>query len=1544
MAWGSPAEDQLDYEYSNDSDSSTEEDARLPSKQQVNDDDDDLDVDLDLSRAHGPSTHAEKRRVQNAIFDTYARERILKVTEKEVKAAIEGAKDESLSIRDILAKEENNGLITSSRDYQTELFQKAKEENIIAVLDTGSGKTHIATLLLRHIMDEELTARAKGCPNKIAFFLVNSVNLVFQQANVLRHGLDQNVEGICGAMGASLWDKTTWDDHFTKNMVVVSTAAVLVDCLMHSFINITGINLLIFDEAHHAKNNHPFARIIKDFYDTEPDISQRPRIFGMTASPVDANTDIKQAAKDLESLLHCKIATTSDLTLLQNHIRRPNEHVSKYSLQQEFETPFHQKIKASYGEIKAFQKFFKASKQFSAELGPWASDIYWSFAFSEEESRKIEMREERVFHKTRRDGSVDKLNEEIARLREAQELVRNHYFGLPTATLEDLSDKVLQLHSWLSDYYARSDEARCIVFVQQRQTARLLNLIFTHIGGRHLRSAILVGNSSGIGDQKVSLKTQVMTVAKFRRGELNCLFSTSVAEEGLDIPQCNLVVRFDLYRTMIAYVQSRGRARHRNSKYLHMLEDKNTHHQMLLLNARNAEHTMRAFCNNLPKDRLLNDVDNDAGRLLATETDFPIYKDPDSGAKLTYRSSLSVLAHFVASLPPPNLEACLQPTYVIGHSQNQFVCEVILPEFAPIVSMKGRPERQKILARCSAAFSMCIELRKKNYLDQNLLPTVRKQVPAMRNALLALSAKSKDLYKMRIKPEFWQFGYGTVPEHLYLTVVDVDAGLERPHQPLGLLTRTAFPQMPSFPIYLKDGQASNVISTGLLKPLTTTEEYLDSFTKFTLQIYDDIFNKGYEYDVSKMWFWLVPIRTDSIMSPSTNPEHLIDMEQVKYVCENGEYRWTRETSHDALADRYIVDRGDGGRRFYSVKVVPDLKVDDPIPGFAPKYKSYNDSILDYSCSLWKSARTHRMPMYDRSQPVFEAEKIPFRRNLLAAVENDEDEAKVNWKAYLCPEPFKISALSTRFVAICYVFPAIIHRFESCLIAMDACALLGLDIGPRLALEALTKDSENSDEHGEEQVNFKSGMGPNYERLEFMGDCFLKMATSISTFVQQPDENEFEFHVRRMLMLCNQNLKDAAIDYKLYEYVRTMAFSRRTWYPDGLVQTKGKGMKKTGPQVIKHSLGDKTIADVCEAFIGAAFMQHNKLGAGENTWNPETWDVAVKAVTLLVKKEDHLVEKFSDYYAAYVKPRYQMAVATASQLDMARQIEAIHPYHFKYPRLLRSAFIHPCQGFMWEEIPDYQRLEFLGDSLLDQVFVMDMFYRFPEKDPQWLTEHKMPMVSNKFLGALCTKLGFHRYIRHNSAKLTHDIQSYIEDLEQAEKEAKGVMTYWDHTPENPPKCLADVVEAYVGAMFVDSEFDFTVVQTFFDMHIKRFYVDMSLYDDFAGKNPRTRLKKLLEINFGCKESSDRVSVVPTVIPGARDQVIAMVAIHGVVKFDHVAESARYARVKVAKTAMKSLEGLPPFEFKKQYGCDCKDDEMDEEFEEKVKQALAYTDLS
>jgi endoribonuclease Dicer len=68
-----------------------------------------------------------------------------------------------------------------------------------------------------------------------------------------------------------------------------------------------------------------------------------------------------------------------------------------------------------------------------------------------------------------------------------------------------------------------------------------------------------------------------------------------------------------------------------------------------------------------------------------------------------------------------------------------------------------------------------------------------------------------------------------------------------------------------------------------------------------------------------------------------------------------------------------------------------------------------DSILDYSDSRW--ARSRDISRWNQSQPVLEVEKIPFRRNHLARVEDKEKGELDDLKTYICPEPLHISNVS-----------------------------------------------------------------------------------------------------------------------------------------------------------------------------------------------------------------------------------------------------------------------------------------------------------------------------------------------------------------------------------------------------------------------------------------------------------------------------------------------------------------------------------------------------
>lgn len=121
-----------------------------------------------------PTSSSEKRRARNARFQSWR----LGPAENDFKSQVKHSQskptiDDELSVRDLLAKQESTPIITDPREYQIELFERAKQQNTIAVLDTGSGKTLIAVLLLRHIIDQELIDRATGKTPRISFFLVS---------------------------------------------------------------------------------------------------------------------------------------------------------------------------------------------------------------------------------------------------------------------------------------------------------------------------------------------------------------------------------------------------------------------------------------------------------------------------------------------------------------------------------------------------------------------------------------------------------------------------------------------------------------------------------------------------------------------------------------------------------------------------------------------------------------------------------------------------------------------------------------------------------------------------------------------------------------------------------------------------------------------------------------------------------------------------------------------------------------------------------------------------------------------------------------------------------------------------------------------------------------------------------------------------------------------------------------------------------------------------------------------------------------------------
>lgn len=1486
------------------------------------DDDTDTSTHSDDEDAAAPKQEDETTRasVRRAILADWIARSIddLEKKDKEEKTKKREEKgDLADSINELIARGEG-AEIKDPREYQITLFEKAKTANTIAVLPTGSGKTMISVLLLRHVLDQEIEDRSTGKPPRYAFFLVNNTTLVFQQANVLNCNLDHKILRVCGADGADNWSKSTWEKHFKDTMVIVCTAEILVQCLLHGFIRMDQINLLIFDEAHHAKGNHPYARLMNEHYKTHQDISKRPLVFGMTASPVDAKVDLNYAASELERTLDSRITTIP----LSGAFRNNSKEVLFYydALVQPFETDLHRELQTRFGKISTFESLFRISKGLTSSIGSWGSDFFWSSALAEDQAKKVETKVEKEQGDTRRD--VEKLNRDIAVLKEASELIKSHDFGMPTlgshATESNISSKVLTLHDVLYEYFSRPTQARCIVFVEQRWVARLLSEIFNtkELGGQYLKSAALIGSGNGNdGASAPTFRKQVLTLLSFRKGDLNCLFATSIAEEGLDIPECNLVVRFDLYKTMIGYIQSKGRARHQNSKFVDMLE-RDKKQEYLISDIRQQAASMTNWCSDMSRHQVIYNADEVED---LDDDDTKVMIDAETGARCTFGSALGYINHFCATLPTGSANGILKPLYDVSPHLGGFKCELIMPSNSPVERCSGSQYRSKARAKQSAAFEMCRILHSKQYLDGNFVPIYADTLPEMRNARLAISSKKGIRYDMRQKPTLWTtIDMKSMPIRLYLTTINVEGKLDRPHQPMGILTRTPLPEFPKFPLFMMDGSTPLVFFQSVSQPIDVDEELLNKFTRLYHVILLDIYNKTYEEDTLKMPYWVVPLQPAPDIPE--DPFFRIDMEAVDTVCEIEEYNWT-PGNDEIMNDKFVIDPYNGGVRYFTIAVDPTKKPQDPIPEGASVLRKSAKTILENCISMWTKSREGRREFWDDpNQPVIKSTRMQFRRNLLDKPEEKEVKAVANGESsklsWICPRSLKISTLSPKFVTMLLTFPGIIHRLEDYLIALEGCRVIDLDVNAALALEAMTQDSDNSGDHHDEKINFRAGMGANYERLEFIGDTFLKMATSISLFVQNPNNDEFQSHVDRMVMLCNANLFRRAKDIHLYEYIRTQAFSRRFWYPPNLelLAGKGVGVKHDPPT---HGLHDKAIADVSEALIGAAFVQHTD---PSGVWEPEKWDAAVKTVTLLVDNPNHGMTRWADYADAYILPDYQIAESTAVQRDLERKVGMVNPYKFKYPRLLSSAFQHSYASKI-DHIPSYQRLEFLGDSLYDVACVSYLFYRFPNKDPQWLTEHKSPMVSNKFLAALCVKLGFHTHMRYFSGTMESNIRLYVLENERHHEEANGAMDYWNNEI-HAPKYLGDVVESYIGAIFIDSGFNFSVVQEFFDRHVRPFFEDMFLYDDFAKSHPTQRLHHRLNTEMGCRDWAVMTSPVPSGdFAESDDRQVAVLMLHNRIVAWKLGNGWKYAKIRVTQQANEMFSGMSPIDFRGKYGCTC-----------------------
>lgn len=132
------------------------------------------------------------------------------------------------------------------------------------------------------------------------------------------------------------------------------------------------------------------------------------------------------------------------------------------------------------------------------------------------------------------------------------------------------------------------------------------------------------------------------------------------------------------------------------------------------------------------------------------------------------------------------------------------------------------------------------------------------------------------------------------------------------------------------------------------------------------------------------------------------------------------------------------------------------------------------------------------------------------------------------------------------------------------------------------------------------------------------------------------------------------------------------------------------------------------------------------------------------------------------------------------IEKISKLEEIIGYSFKDKNLLITALTHPS-FFLHNEGPslNYQRLEFLGDSILSFVITERLFKLYPEEREGELARYRAVLVQGSGLSNQARKIHLPDFIR----------------LSDAEYKAGG---------SNKDSILEDVFEALIGAIYLDSD--------------------------------------------------------------------------------------------------------------------------------------------
>ncbi|KZT11110.1 uncharacterized protein LAESUDRAFT_642494 [Laetiporus sulphureus 93-53] len=1250
------------------------------------------------------------------------------------------------------------------RRYQEEIFSRAQGSNVIAALDTGTGKTYISTLLIKWI-----AARDAGL-SKIIVFLVPKVALVEQQGDFIAKQTPLRVTKCCGATAIDLTDRVGWKKELESTDVLVLTAQIFLNILTHSHWSLEKVSLMVFDECHHTRKNHAYNGIMREYFQLP--VEKRPKVFGMTASPIWNPRDAVESLATLERNLDAKvIAVRQHVDELMGHAPKPEELMHEYpppldiypaypnqtlwarlnleGLPPEIDIPV-EKIKTRYDVT-------------YASLGPYGAELFLYM--------DIKQRIAQMVHRSSA-FDIDYISimydpeGDIAmhtslppmqlplEVQELQEALNDHkqYFededdpdSLPTMVhLKWCSPKVRELIDILFAHYTSTFQG--IVFVEQRHVAACLAKMLSRVPqlSHLIRSRQLIGHgAASLAKTQMKgmvLRTQQDIVKMFREREINLLIATSVAEEGLDFPACDLVIRFDPIQHMVGYLQSRGRARHRTSKFVIMVQQGHAAHM----------ERYRAFSEIEPQLREVyqeRDAEKEPGEI-DDEPDDPVdiaererYVVPHTGAVLTYNSAISLLNHLCSLIPHDKFTPVHLPKY-----SGDFTSTLQLPSSLPLpqegLNYVGPTKHSKKEAKRAVAFMAVKRLHLLNVFDDYLLPTQSRNSEMNEDGdgrPIPDASKVPDMMQVQVRDPW------TRAQTLYLHVVYLDG-----RRTAGLITGTV---LPSVELVCR----GTYVSTNEIQRVRfdSREEWRQR------RVLEDYMRMGLWWSVTgrgitlPLTCYLVPITHtlqidwDAIERAVINPYGISD--------------WSSINEEDYFHTLVMCVK-EPGRPLLLRTIRTDITPQSVPPegsreGGFPTYRDY---------WLHRFTRKGILPEIPEDGPCLEAQLWLRHTSCSYSLDNGADDQlsqstvplAMLYPLSLC----RRAEISEDIYFTFHVLPELCHRITDVYRARAARAELCLPpIADDLLIQALTLPSTHA--------TF------NNQRLETLGDSVLKLANVVHLYNKYPHRHEGQLDTLRRSSVSNRTLLSRAKEHTLERYLTSEPQSVRTWrytMPPDL-----DPWTLTPHRSALRSFPRRSLQDCMEAILGASYST-----GGMN--------MALRAGTAL---------GLSFGGPLSWNARYLNSLPEEPVSKLFTGLQEALGYQFRCGTLLLEAATHPSFGS--NETSSYQRLEFLGDALLDLVVIKYLYDKFPKANSGQLSWARSRAVCGPTQASIAVRrLGLHKLLLVNNVELSVAISRYVPALEGLTSK-EVVRNAWKH---DPPKAICDVFESVMGAVLVDSNYN------------------------------------------------------------------------------------------------------------------------------------------